>query len=151
MFKVPEEYRVKNSKNPAFNTTEADGNNGMFSLKKQIRGKGSGLRDKFGRSKNPGPVHTVLYLCTASDGLGWEHVSVSLPADGRLATWEEMCQIKDLFWGEEDMVVQYHPAREDYVDNASVLHLWRSTDQEMPKPPSIMVGLKGLGNLENKN
>ncbi len=31
----------------------------------------------------------------ASDGAGWEHVSVSLK--GRCPTWNEMCWIKELF------------------------------------------------------
>ena len=35
----------------------------------------------------------------ASWGGGWEHVSVSLAR--RCPTWEEMCMVKDIFWGEE--------------------------------------------------
>ncbi len=56
-----------------------------------------------------------------------------------------MCFIKDLFWDEDDVVVQYHPAKSDYVNNHQyTLHLWRPTEGEMPTPPSIMVGIKGL-------
>lgn len=49
----------------------------------------------------------------ASWGGGWEHVSVSLPR--RCPTWDEMCLIKDIFWDEEECVVQFHPPRSQYV------------------------------------
>ena len=52
-----------------------------------------------------------------------------------------MCQIKDMFWGPEDCVVQFHPPEADYVNNhPNCLHLWRSIDVEMPRPDSILVG-----------
>src|SRR5580658_4748259 len=44
----------------------------------------------------------------------FEHVSVSLAH--RCPTWEEMCKIKDLFWDDEDVVVQFHPAKSEYVN-----------------------------------
>lgn len=79
----------------------------------------------------------------ASSGEDWEHVSVSTAV--RCPTWEEMCYVKGLFWGEEDTVVQYHPAKSEYVNNHQYcLHLWRPIGQYMPVPPSILVGLKGL-------
>ena len=51
-----------------------------------------------------------------------------------------MCFIKDLFFNEDETVVQYHPAKSDYVNNNPyVLHLWRPTDQDIPQPPTFMV------------
>ena len=86
------------------------------------------------------PVGNKTALCIASDGMGWEHVSVSLPS--RCPTWEEMCFVKDLFWEAEETVVQYHPSRSEYVNNcANCLHLWRPLGVEMPHPPRIMVGI----------
>ncbi|MCR4532718.1 hypothetical protein NUV62_17465 [Acinetobacter venetianus] len=74
--------------------------------------------------------------------MGWEHVSVSLPA--RCPTWEEMCFIKSLFWGEDDCVIQYHPPKSDYVNNHQYcLHMWRPIEQSLPTPPSFMVGKAG--------
>ena len=71
-------------------------------------------------------------------GLNWEHVSVSFK--NRVPTWDEMCQIKDIFWGEDETVVQYHPAKQDYVNrHPYCLHLWKPIDQELPKPPKILV------------
>ena len=55
---------------------------------------------------------------------GWEHVSVELQAR-RLPTWEEMCEIKDIFWNDEEEVVQIHPKKSQYVNMAEALHLWR--------------------------
>ena len=75
----------------------------------------------------------------ASDGEGWEHVSVSLP--NRTPSWKQMCFIKDTFWSEDEVVVQYHPAKKDYVNNHEYcLHLWRPISGELLVPPSILVG-----------
>lgn len=150
MFNVPEEFRVTKGRNPIYNTTKEAGNNGMFAIKKPIK-TNLGLRDKFGRVKHTRARNSFkLYMCLAGDGNGWEHVSISMPMEkGALPTWEDMCVIKSLFWGKEDTVVQYHPAEEDYVNmKDNVLHLWRPTDQTIPKPPPIMVGFKEFGNLE---
>lgn len=115
---APEQFRVTTG---LFASSAGDGPNGVFN----VRYRSSYL--------------TVI----ASKSLGWEHVSVSLPH--RTPTWEEMCFIKDLFWNEEDCVVQYHPPKSDYVDiHKYCLHLWRSEETEFPRPPYWMVGpLKG--------
>lgn len=77
----------------------------------------------------------------ASDGIGWEHVSVSLPA--RTPTWEEMCKVKSIFWDPEDCVVQYHPPESEYVNHhPHCLHLWRPTEVVIPRPASMLVGPK---------
>ena len=44
-----------------------------------------------------------------SFGGGWEHVSVSYRR--RVPTWAEMCKVKDMFWNDEETVVQYHPKK----------------------------------------
>jgi len=78
-------------------------------------------------------------------GLGWEHVSASVYKRPRTPTWEEMCAIKDLFWGPEEVVMQLHPRHSEYVNNHLwVLHLWRPIDQDIPTPPATMVGYRGL-------
>ena len=55
---------------------------------------------------------------------GWEHVSIELMAR-RLPTWDEMCYVKDLFWDEEEEVIQIHPKKSHYVNLTEALHLWR--------------------------
>jgi hypothetical protein len=88
-------------------------------------------------------VRGVIIKVIASDGGGWEHVSVSLT--NRCPTWAEMCAIKDLFWDFDDTVVQFHPRQSEYVNNhPNCLHLWRRAGEEYDLPPSIFVGLKGV-------
>lgn len=75
----------------------------------------------------------------ASCGGGWEHVSVSLAR--RCPTWEEMCMVKDIFWGEEECVVQFHPPRSEYVNrHPYCLHLWKKIGEEYETPPKEYVG-----------
>lgn len=79
-----------------------------------------------------------------STGGGWEHVSVC-PFNGSMPKWEDMCLIKDIFWDAEDWVVQYHPAKSEYVNNMpNCLHLWKPTEEKLPTPASILTGLKGI-------
>ena len=124
MFKVPEARR--NLTHPKFGSTSADGNNGYFIL--------------------PSPESGYTLQIIASDGLGWEHVSVlayDRNGKSRIPNWKEMCFIKNEFWGDEDVVMQLFPKKSEYVNNhQSVLHLWRPTDREIPTPPSITVGIK---------
>lgn len=117
MFKVPNDMRLKTG---ALASTDADGNNGVFKCCFE------------GRS----------YLVQASDGMDWEHVSVSIIGAKTPPRWNAMCYIKNLFWDAEDCVVQYHPPKKDYVNNHSgCLHLWRPVKFEIPRPPKIMVGI----------
>lgn len=82
---------------------------------------------------------TVVLSSGPDRKYGWEHVSVSR-AD-RAPTWEEMCAIKDLFWDENEVVVQYHPAKKDYINHhPHCLHLWRSMRKSLPMPPTILIG-----------
>ncbi len=48
-----------------------------------------------------------------------------------------------MFFNEDETVVEYHPAKSEYVNNIpNCLHLWRPLNEHMPTPPSIMVGVK---------
>lgn len=117
MFHVPEKYRITQGR---LGSDTGYGNNGAFvvSLK---RGQ------------------TVFVI--ASDMLGWEHISVS--HKNRNPTWDEMCQVKAMFWDPEDVVVQYHPRESEYVNNHPFcLHLFRPIGVDFPVPPSILVGVK---------
>lgn len=78
-----------------------------------------------------------------SNGGGWEHVSVCPYKHHITPSWEDMCKIKDMFWHDDECVVQYHPPKSDYVNNMpNCLHLWKPIDCELPAPPSIMVGVR---------
>lgn len=96
------------------------------------------------------PSGPAQCFCIASDGLGWEHVSVSIRQGGksRMPTWDDMCAVKSIFWDPEDCIVQFHPPASSYVSNhPNCLHLWRCTDHEFPQPPEITVGIHNLGDL----
>jgi hypothetical protein len=120
-FHVPEKFRMPLPKTHPLHSTVRDGNNGAFIVELK---KG----------------HKVFVI--ASDGGGWEHVSVSQD-DRKSPSWEVMCEVKALFWDAEDCVVQYHPPESSYINNhPGCLHLWRPTEDEMPVPPTYMVGYK---------
>lgn len=88
-----------------------------------------------------GPVASKLsYKLTVivTDHDGWEHCSVSLSS--RTPTWEEMSFVASLFWDPEDTLVNYRPAKSEYVNlHPNVLHWWRPKDYEYPTPPSTLV------------
>lgn len=112
-------FRVRDG---AFGTSESAGWNGYFCLEHQAQ----------------------KLKVISSDGAGWQHVSVSL-ADRpeRTPNWFTMCWVKDLFFEPEDVVVQFHPAKSDYVNHhPGCLHLWRCTAQPFPTPHAFMVGPK---------
>ena len=74
----------------------------------------------------------------ASWGMGWEHVSFSHAK--RTPTWEEMCMIKDIFWRDDECVVQYHPPKREYVNVfPHCLHLWKKIGAEFETPMKILV------------
>lgn len=113
-------------------STDKEGNNGVF---------------MFQRARYA--LHTVC-----SDTMGWEHVSVSR-SDAKMPTWLDMCFIKEKFWSDEDTIMQLHPPKADWINNhAKCLHLWRPTSaapaNQIPLPPAIMVGIKGLDSQDAK-
>lgn len=80
------------------------------------------------------------FRCHASDGGGWEHVSVVPLSGNNVPTWKEMCAIKEMFFEDEEAVMQIHPKKSEYVNvHKNCLHLWRPTGAEMPLPPKEFV------------
>jgi hypothetical protein len=71
-------------------------------------------------------------------GDGWDHVSVSL--SHRTPTWEEMTFIKNLFFEPDELVIQFHPPAESYVNfSRYVLHLWKPWGVVIELPPRWMI------------
>lgn len=74
------------------------------------------------------------FFVIASHGGGWDHISVSL--DNRTPSWKEMCYLKNLFFGKDSLVVQYHPPEANYKNyHPYCLHLWRPHDNHIQLPP----------------
>ena len=112
-FHVPEQFRVHD---PLI-SEQGIGNNGAFRI----------------------VIGGIRMFAIASDGGGWEHVSVSLHA--RCPSWGEMCLAKDLFWDADDCVMQLHPPKSEWINcHPFCLHLWRPTGKEIPRPPREFVG-----------
>ena len=122
MLHVPNKCRVR--KGP-MGSDDSNGNNGAFMV------------------PHPNRASSLDFSVICSDGMGWEHVSISLRS--RTPTWAECCFIKGLFWDDEDLVVQLHPPRSQWINNHNhCLHLWRSVTHTFPVPPGWMVGVQGL-------
>jgi hypothetical protein len=91
----------------------------------------------------PGPRSRDLkVMCSVgTPDIPWEHVSVSLVGRPHTPAWDEMCLVKSLFWGPEEVVIQIHPPESQYVnDHPGCLHLWRPKFCEIPLPPPRTVG-----------
>ena len=51
--------------------------------------------------------------------------------------------MKEVFWNDDEVCMQLHPKKEEYVNNHPFcLHIWKPIKQEIPIPPSIMVGIR---------
>lgn len=74
---------------------------------------------------------------------GFEHVSVAPFAKRITPSWDDMCKVKEIFWNDDEAVIQIHTKKADYVNNVeNCLHLWRCTYKETPLPPSCLVGIR---------
>ena len=68
----------------------------------------------------------------------YEHVSISALNPKVFPTWEQMCDLKEMFFYPEEMVVQIHPKESEYIHGIeidgtqvkNVLHLWRPIDDK---------------------
>jgi hypothetical protein len=73
---------------------------------------------------NAGAFQVGNLCIVACDLGGWDHVSVHV--EGRCPIWGEMCFVKDLFFRDDEVVMQLHPAKSQYVnEHPFMLHLWR--------------------------
>ncbi len=74
----------------------------------------------------------------ASNGMGWDHVSVSRA--NRCPNWPEMEQVKRLFFRDHETAMQLHVPVSDHISvHHYCLHMWRPHEGEIPLPPSVMV------------
>jgi hypothetical protein len=121
------EFRNRN--HPQFKTEDSDGMTGYFVIPME-------------------PDTWALVISSpGNETITWEHVSARIgykKYHGKLAervpTWDEMCLLKDIFWGDDEVVMQIHPKMEDYINqHPFVLHLWKPIGVEIPTPPRIAV------------
>ena len=117
--KLPHIVRKGRIKEGLMASTSDNGNNGAFAIK----------------------IGDITYLVIASDQAGYDHVSVTIPGFNRTPKWEEMCAIKDLFFNPNEVVIQFHPPEDNYVNfHKYYLHMWRPHGHQVKLPPTWMVG-----------
>jgi hypothetical protein len=76
----------------------------------------------------------------ASYGGGWNHVSISTKNKRIIPSWDIMCNLKDLCFEKDEVVMQLHPKESEYVNiKSNCLHLWQPKNVEIPTPPKILV------------
>ncbi len=118
--------------NGPYASTAQDENNGLFVLEY--------------------PETKARLVIIASDGGGWEHVSVSIEGvlrrpreQRRCPRWEEMAWVASLFWTPTETVVQYRPPADQYRNlHPYTLHWFRPIAGGIPLPPALMVAPAGV-------
>ncbi len=90
-----------------------------------------------------GVINIFGNCCTVvcSWGGGWDHVSIAPVKRTLMPTWNMMCELKEIFFRDDEYAVQYHPPKSKNVSMVNnCLHIWKPTKAELTVPPSIMVG-----------
>lgn len=114
--KVPEILETGRVKKGMWGTDKSYGFNGAFDIK----------------------IGSESLHILSSDEAGWDHVSIS--HERRIPRWTEMCFVVDLFFDDDEVVMQLHPAKKNYINcHPHVLHLWRPQKETIPMPPLFMV------------
>ena len=78
---------------------------------------------------------------------------MSMPS--RTPTWDQMCKMKDIFWNDNETCIEFHPAKNQYVNmHQHCLHIWRPVVNDVqylsdpeskewfPVPPHLLVGFR---------
>jgi hypothetical protein len=89
-----------------------------------------------------GPCGIRIFIIVGAAELpeseGWEHVSVSIKS--RNPNWLEMSFVKDLCFEDGELVLQFHPPKDKYVNtHPHCLHLWRPQDDHVRLPPRLLI------------
>ena len=78
-----------------------------------------------------------VHVSFSADEDGWEHVAASpvgskLEGEQPCPSWEQMRDVKRVFWNDGEMAVQLHPPEDVYLHgvwgDTNILHLWRPAD-----------------------
>jgi len=105
-----------------------------------------GRGERYGAFRPPGLGTPLLIIISDGtdwekaglDGPPWEHVSVSCKS--RIPTWLEMEWVREQFFADDELVLQFSVPRKDHINiNSNVLHLWRPVGVDVPLPPRVTV------------
>ncbi|MCD8322376.1 MAG: hypothetical protein LUC89_05770 [Oscillospiraceae bacterium] len=77
------------------------------------------------------------------DGSPVEHISISHRNEKIYPTWDELCEIKDIFFLPEEACVQFFPRKSEYVNiKGNCFHLWRPVNDMLDmRPEAPMEGV----------
>lgn len=83
-------------------------------------------------------------------GGGWYHASISPYKKRIMPSYDDMCQLKEIFWRDDEDAIHVYPRKENHVNNVeNCLHLWSCKYAPMLLPPSCFIGYrKGQTNAE---
>lgn len=114
----------------------------------QYRRRGAGVILRFGTEGNhragmfelpSATAEGVTLRVVASVGKGWDHLSVSTRR--RCPVWEEMEQVKRLFFQPGECAMQLHVPVAEHINHCPYcLHIWRPHKKAIPRPPGWRVG-----------
>lgn len=94
-------------------------------------------------------INGKQYFAVASVGGGWDHVSIS--TSNEVPSVDMMETFKQMFFKENETVVEYHPKKSEYVNNFDYcLHLWRPNKEEMKLPDSASLDYENGDNKVEK-
>ena len=111
-------YRLKGADIVELYGSTGDGGNGVFELRSSFDG--------------------APLLVVASNGDGWDHVSVS--CGRRLPTYQDMQDVFRLFFRDDETAMQLHVPPNEHINcHPNCLHLWRPQLQAIPKPGTYMI------------
>ena len=88
----------------------------------------------------PSPIDGQTLAVVASNGGGWDHVSVS--RSNRCPNWPEMEHIQRMFFKDDEDAMQLHVPIDEHLNmHPHCLHLWRPQTEAIPRPPAWMVAV----------
>jgi hypothetical protein len=72
---------------------------------------------------------SVIY---GNNKYGYEHVSISLKHKFGIPSGEDMCVLKDIFFGDEEEVYYIHTKKSEYMNiSENCLHLWKPIGRKL--------------------
>jgi hypothetical protein len=87
----------------------------------------------------PVPGQVTALKVVASNGDGWDHISVSPVDQQRTPTWAEMEIAKKAFFGDVTAMQLHLPASDHVNCHPYTLHVWIPHAVKIPLPPDWMV------------
>lgn len=74
----------------------------------------------------------ICSVISGNNKYGYEHVSISLKHKFGILSREDMCMLKDIFFGDEEEVYYIHTKESEYMNiSENCLHLWKPIGRKL--------------------